>query len=160
MGKVTAWNFLQRRYYSSPKSGGPKNGPLRPRSPISGIRIQVATQNQRLHHPYYAHAEPSLALPIRVTLRRSRQTLEMDRMSHCHDLNSAPCLRHLSQLELARRWCISPRTLERWRWTGDGPQYIKLKGRVAYREADVEAFETDRLMESTQQPAKVEAAQS
>jgi hypothetical protein len=62
--------------------------------------------------------------------------------------------RHLDQLELARRWCVSPRTLERWRWTGDGPLYIKLKGRVAYREADVEAFEAERLMESTQQPVQ------
>jgi hypothetical protein len=67
---------------------------------------------------------------------------------------SAVGLRHLSQLELARRWSISPRTLERWRWTGDGPRYIKLKGRVAYREADVEFYEAERLMESTQQPVK------
>lgn len=67
--------------------------------------------------------------------------------------------RHLDQLELSRRWCISPRTLERWRWTGDGPRYIKLKGRVAYRLADVESFEADRLMESTQQRAPTGAVQ-
>jgi hypothetical protein len=67
---------------------------------------------------------------------------------------------HFTQLELARRWSISPRTLERWRWTGDGPRYIKLKGRVAYREMDVEAFEAARLMESTQQPARPEAVTS
>jgi hypothetical protein len=56
---------------------------------------------------------------------------------------------HLSQLDLARRWAISPRTLERWRWTGEGPRYIKLLGRVVYRLADIEVFETDRLHEST-----------
>jgi predicted DNA-binding transcriptional regulator AlpA len=91
----------------------------------------------------------------------------MDRMSHCHDRRSeanlyqaSVSLRHLSQLELARRWSISPRTLERWRWTGDGPRYIKLKGRVAYREADVEAYEADRLMESTQQPVQAKLVQS
>ena len=28
--------------------------------------------------------------------------------------------RHLSQIELAARWNISHRTLERWRWTGEG----------------------------------------
>jgi hypothetical protein len=91
-------------------------------------------------------------------------------MSHCHDRSSAANshqasmtavgLRHLSQLELARRWSISPRTLERWRWTGDGPRYIKLKGRVAYREADVEAYEAERLMESTQQPVQAKLVQS
>lgn len=26
---------------------------------------------------------------------------------------------HLNQVELAARWKISPRTLERWRWTGE-----------------------------------------
>lgn len=29
---------------------------------------------------------------------------------------------HLNQIELSRRWRISPRTLERWRWLGEGPQ--------------------------------------
>jgi hypothetical protein len=41
--------------------------------------------------------------------------------------------RHLSQIELAARWNISHRTLERWRWTGEGPKFIKLGGRVIYR---------------------------
>jgi predicted DNA-binding transcriptional regulator AlpA len=94
----------------------------------------------------------------------------MFRMSNYPDGNSAASspqarmaatgLRHLSQLELARRWSISPRTLERWRWTGDGPRYIKLKGRVAYREADVEAYEAERLMESTQQPVRAKLVTS
>jgi hypothetical protein len=47
----------------------------------------------------------------------------------------------LNQIELARRWRISPRTLERWRWLGEGPQYLKLGGRVLYRVADIEAYE-------------------
>jgi hypothetical protein len=94
----------------------------------------------------------------------------MNRMSGRPDRNSAGKsyeasvtavgLRHLSQLELARRWSISPRTLERWRWTGDGPRYIKLKGRVAYREADVEVYEAERLMESTQQPVSRSSVES
>lgn len=49
--------------------------------------------------------------------------------------------RHLHQIELATRWCISPRTLERWRWRGTGPRYIKIGGRVVYRLEDIEAFE-------------------
>jgi len=36
---------------------------------------------------------------------------------------------HLNQIELSRRWRISPRTLERWRWLGEGPQYLKIGGR-------------------------------
>jgi hypothetical protein len=52
-----------------------------------------------------------------------------------------PPVQHLHQAELARRWRISPRTLERWRWLGRGPGYLKLGGRVVYRVVDVEAFE-------------------
>lgn len=47
----------------------------------------------------------------------------------------------MNQRELAVRWGISPRTLERWRWTGEGPNYLKLGGRVAYRLVDIEAYE-------------------
>jgi hypothetical protein len=32
-------------------------------------------------------------------------------------------VRHLNQIELGRRWGISPRTLERWRWRKLGPPY-------------------------------------
>ncbi|MCW5716294.1 MAG: helix-turn-helix domain-containing protein [Bauldia sp.] len=47
----------------------------------------------------------------------------------------------INQRELAARWRISPRTLERWRWTGEGPRFVKLGGRVVYRLADIEDFE-------------------
>ena len=53
----------------------------------------------------------------------------------------------LNQIELAARWKISPRTLERWRWTGEGPRFMKLGGRVIYRIDDVEAFERQELRE-------------
>jgi hypothetical protein len=49
------------------------------------------------------------------------------------------------QAQLAKRWHISPRTLERWRWQNDGPSYIKIGGRVCYRLEDVEAYEEARF---------------
>lgn len=55
--------------------------------------------------------------------------------------------RHLTQVDLARRWRMSERTLERWRWLRQGPRYIKLGSRVAYRLEDVEAFEAARARE-------------
>jgi len=58
-------------------------------------------------------------------------------------------LKHLNQTELARRWRVSPRTLERWRWTGEGPRYMKVVGRVLYRLEDIEAFELAQMREST-----------
>ncbi len=57
---------------------------------------------------------------------------------------SFPSIR-LTQIELARRWKISPRTLERWRWLKLGPPYLKLGGRVAYRLEDIEAYEVEQL---------------
>lgn len=60
---------------------------------------------------------------------------------------------HLSQPELANRWRISHRTLERWRWSGEGPRFVKLGGRVVYRLQDIEQFEADQLRRSTAEPA-------
>lgn len=54
-------------------------------------------------------------------------------------------IRHLTQFELARRWSMSPRSLERWRWTGVGPRFVKLQGRILYRVVDIEEFEAERL---------------
>jgi hypothetical protein len=51
----------------------------------------------------------------------------------------------LTQAALARRWKLSPRTLERWRWLGRGPQYMKVGGQVRYRFADVEAYEAAQI---------------
>ena len=57
--------------------------------------------------------------------------------------------KHLNQRELAERWNISQRTLERWRWVGDGPQFLKLGGRVVYRVEDVERYEAEQLRSHT-----------
>jgi hypothetical protein len=50
-------------------------------------------------------------------------------------------VRHLDQHALANRWGLSIRTLERWRYLNQGPAFLKLGGRIAYRLDDVEAFE-------------------
>jgi hypothetical protein len=54
-------------------------------------------------------------------------------------------LRHLNQEKLARRWNVSPRTLEKFRWKRQGPQFLKIGGRVAYRLEDVEAYEAAHM---------------
>ena len=63
-------------------------------------------------------------------------------------MSEASPVRHLNQIELARRWRLSHRTLERWRWLGEGPQYLKIGGRVVYRLEDVEAFEVGKMRET------------
>ena len=51
---------------------------------------------------------------------------------------------HLNQLELSRRWNMSPRTLERWRSLGEGPPYLKIGGHVVYRQEDIEQYEAEQ----------------
>lgn len=55
----------------------------------------------------------------------------------------------LNQTELATHWSISARTLERWRWTGEGPAFLKIGGRVVYRLEDMLAYEEARHRRST-----------
>ena len=55
----------------------------------------------------------------------------------------------LTQEQLARRWQVSPRTLEQWRWLGKGPRFLKIGARVLYREEDIEEYEAWRLCRNT-----------
>lgn len=54
----------------------------------------------------------------------------------------------LDQTQLALRWRLSPRTLERWRWRGQGPCYLKVGARVLYRLEDIETYEALQRRES------------
>jgi hypothetical protein len=47
----------------------------------------------------------------------------------------------LLERELAGRWRISVRTLQRWRGVGSGPAFLRLGCRIAYRLSDIESFE-------------------
>ena len=60
---------------------------------------------------------------------------------------------HMNQVQLAKRWCVSEATLERWRSVGIGPVYLKMHGRVIYREEDILEFEGQCLHRSTSQKA-------
>jgi Helix-turn-helix domain len=51
----------------------------------------------------------------------------------------------LTPPELAARWRMSVRTLDRWRAKKYGPAWLCLGGRILYRRVDVEAFEARRL---------------
>ena len=65
----------------------------------------------------------------------------------------------LNQAQLSQRWQVSPRTLERWRWQGEGPAFVKIGGRVVYRLADVESYEAARRCESTLQSTALRGVQ-
>lgn len=60
---------------------------------------------------------------------------------------------HMNQRQLANRWGVSEACLERWRSEGIGPQLLKLRGRVMYRQVDIEAFEESCLQQSQSKAA-------
>jgi excisionase family DNA binding protein len=60
----------------------------------------------------------------------------------------------LDQKEAARLLRLSERTLERLRLTGGGPVYVKAGRSVRYREGDLEAWITARVVSSTSQEAR------
>ncbi len=55
---------------------------------------------------------------------------------------------YLTQTELAKRFRISPRTAERWRWKKTGPAFVRLGGKIVYNLIDVEAYERRRRAET------------
>lgn len=60
-----------------------------------------------------------------------------------------PTTTHFDQQQLADRWGLSPKTLERWRVNGIGPKFIRLPGKVIYHLYDIETYENDCLISST-----------
>lgn len=55
----------------------------------------------------------------------------------------------LSPRQLAARWGLSEKTLERWRMLGTGPVFLKLGGRVLYQVEEVQAHEQQRSRRCT-----------
>jgi hypothetical protein len=55
----------------------------------------------------------------------------------------------LSEVELAMRWDLSPKTIQRWRTDGRGPHYLKLSKSVRYPIEEVMIFENKSLRDST-----------
>ena len=48
----------------------------------------------------------------------------------------------LTQHQAADRYCVTTKTLQRWRTQGVGPRYIRIGSRqVRYREADCDAYD-------------------
>ena len=55
----------------------------------------------------------------------------------------------LTQEEAAKVLRLSERTLERHRWSGTGPRFVKMGRRIFYRPADIEDYTAERTFSST-----------
>ena len=54
----------------------------------------------------------------------------------------------LTEQMLADRWHCSASRLQRWRAANTGPTYLKIGGKVLYRQEDVSAYETAHLVKT------------
>lgn len=59
----------------------------------------------------------------------------------------------INEAELAERWNLSPKTLQRWRSEGRGPRFMKMSKRVVYPMDEVLDFESQALRASTWESA-------
>ena len=73
------------------------------------------------------HATPALEVPVFQSTTSPESTMPKQLV--------------LTEADLASRWAMSPKTLQRWRMTGTGPTYLKLGKRVSYPLNAVIAFE-------------------
>ncbi|NCC61329.1 MAG: DNA-binding protein [Verrucomicrobiae bacterium] len=56
----------------------------------------------------------------------------------------------LTPEQTSRMLCISPRTLENWRYRGMGPKYLQISKRcIRYRLSDIEEWQQSILRKST-----------
>ena len=62
---------------------------------------------------------------------------------------SGQSTRYLGTREAAAFLGLSPRTLDRYRVTGEGPAFHKFGARIRYAQADLEAWAAARRMTST-----------
>ena len=54
----------------------------------------------------------------------------------------------LTELMLAERWYCSTYRPQRWRAANTGPTYLKIGGKVLYRQEDICAYESAHLMKT------------
>lgn len=54
---------------------------------------------------------------------------------------------YYSEKCVAKKWGISRRTLQRWRLTGEGPQYVRLSNRVRYSESAITQYEKEHFLD-------------
>lgn len=47
----------------------------------------------------------------------------------------------INEKELSKRWDIKVKSLQRWRWKGDGPPFLKFGHSIRYSISDIESYE-------------------
>lgn len=59
----------------------------------------------------------------------------------------------LLEHELAQRWRVDKKSLQRWRQEGTGPKFVRISRKIVYPFSEIERYESDRLFQSTSERA-------
>lgn len=90
---------------------------------------------------------------LRVKLNQVDSQLDQQRpnvrKSTSHSIIRDPDL--LTEQMLAERWHCYTSRLQRWRAANTGPSYLKIGGKVLYRQEDIRAFEVAHLVKTEPQ---------
>ena len=54
---------------------------------------------------------------------------------------------YYSEKCVAKKWGLSQKTLQRWRLTGEGPEYVRISNRVRYAESAIKKYEDEHFLE-------------
>lgn len=65
-----------------------------------------------------------------------------------HESHRVSLDRPLTDVEVAARLGVSRFTVRAWRHKGQGPRFLKMGRAVRYRQADIEAFQRQTLVET------------
>ncbi len=124
-------------------------GSILPQNPLGSITFRGSRLVTSLTLVQPGPQHPCTAKASQTT-RRTCYLPETERSwALIHHKEFSMTTAHFDQLQLAERWGLSPKTLERWRVIGTGPKYIRLPGKVIYRLCDIEAYENECLVSST-----------
>ena len=80
------------------------------------------------------------ALSSGIAKTAARET-KLEHQLPVPEIPAEPAGQLLTEKMLADRWVCSVARLQRWRTVGEGPQYLKIVGKVLYRLKDIEAYE-------------------
>ena len=54
---------------------------------------------------------------------------------------------YYSEKCVAKKWGLSQKTLQRWRLTSEGPEYVRISNRVRYAESAIKKYEDEHFLD-------------
>jgi hypothetical protein len=85
---------------------------------------------------------------LKAGLENGASACKKHRNPACNNATPEPS-KFLPETELARRWHVSVKVLQKWRTNGRGPRFCKFGSAVRYSVSDIEEFEASVARNNT-----------